>query len=338
MLQKRFYWILPLTLFSIFLFIIAGCEDDEPLTYTLSIFVNPQEGGTAEGKGSYKAGEEVCLTAVANEGYQFLNWSDAGDEVVSTENEFVYTMPGMDVTLTTNFIIEDGTAGSVTDIDGNEYKTVKIGGKEWMAENLRTTRYNDGTDIPSGLSDDEWEETDEGAYAVHPHRDVEGIDSEAEMADTYGKLYNWYAVDNDRGLCPEGWQVFSAFDWEELVDYLMSSYDDLGPENIGNILKSCRQVGSPLGGECNTEEHPRWEAHDVHYGTDEFGFSALPGGSRKSYGEFTNYVGFHGRFWTSTQTEPTQAARWYLQYDSSTMHWDSNVYKEAGLSVRCVKY
>ncbi len=206
-----------------------------------------------------------------------------------------------------------------------------------MAENLRTTTYADGTEIPSGLSDEEWSETVEGGFSVHPHDDVEGIDSDEEMVDAYGKLYNWYAVDDERGLCPEGWHVPTAFDFEDLINYLIDSYDNIEYHNIGNSLKSCRQQGSPLGGECDTDQHPRWDYHDTYYGTDEVGFSALPAGSRHSHGGFGENVGIHGRFWNSTDTDPAKAVRWYLEHNSGEVSMGGDVYKEAGLSVRCVK-
>ena len=335
MLQNRMFQVLPLAILCMISLTFFGCEEDESVLHTLSIKVEPQEGGVVEGMGTYESGSDVTITATANDGYTFLNWTD-DDQVISNETEFVYTMPPRDVMLTANFIVKDGTTGVVSDIDGNEYETIYIGGRKWMAENLRTTRYHDGTEIPSGLNVEEWEATIEGAYSVHPHDEVVGIDSPGEMVDAYGKLYNWYAVDDDRGLCPEGWQVFSAYDWDELMDYFMDHYDFPAP-NVAHLFKSRRQVGSPLGGAFDTETHPRWNAHDTNYGTDEFGFSALPAASRHSYGEFSNEIGITGRFWTSTETDQGQAVRWYLSYDSNEMYWGFDVYKQAGLSVRCVR-
>ncbi len=336
MLKKKFCWILPLSVLSIFLLITFGCEDDTKLIYNLSVEADPPGGGIVEGGGNYEEGEQVTLTAVANEGYDFINWIDGGDEIVSTENEFVYTMPGHDVTLIANFRLEDGITGTVTDIDGNEYKTVTIGGKEWMAENLRTTTYNDGTEIPSGLSDGEWAETDEGAYAVHPYADVEGIDSEAEMIDAYGKVYNWYAVVDTRDLCPEGWRVPSEYEWTQLTDYLIDNYDDITSSNLGNKLKSCRQDGSPLGGECDTREHPRWNGHSTHYGTDDFGFSALPAGIREDDGHFPHNIGFFAACWTATGVGAEYAYVRSVLYDSGSFD-DGGTERETGLSVRCVR-
>ncbi len=120
--------ILPLIVFGFFLFLTTGCED-EPALYTLTVSVSPPDGGDAEGQGDYEEGEEVLLAAVANEGYEFISWTDAEGDVLSTESDFVYMMPSEDVELTANFRHEDGTYGTVTDIDGNEYQTVYIGGR-----------------------------------------------------------------------------------------------------------------------------------------------------------------------------------------------------------------
>ena len=95
----------------------------------------------------------------------------------------------------------------VTDIDGNHYDTITIGTKVWMTENLKTTKYNDGTPIPTGLSDDAWRTTKTGAYSIY--------DNNAANDAAYGKLYNWYAVNSGK-LAPKGWHVATEKDWAEL--------------------------------------------------------------------------------------------------------------------------
>lgn len=93
--------------------------------------------------------------------------------------------------------------GTATDIDGHVYQTVVIGDQEWMAENLRVTRYNNADLLDTGLSDAAWRDTKEGAYVLfdHQHENADGINTSEEMLEAYGKLYNWYAVDDARGLC-----------------------------------------------------------------------------------------------------------------------------------------
>ncbi len=232
--------------------------------------------------------------------------------------------------------------GTVTDIDGNVYSTVIFGNQEWMVENLRTTRYNNGDEIPTGLDNTEWGNTTQGAFAVfdHQHDDAGGIDSEAEMTEAYGKLYNWYATTDERGLCPSGWQVPSDNHWTFLRDYLLDNHPEHDEDNLGNALKSCRRVNSPLGGDCDTEEHPRWDEDDWtgddHYGTDDFGFGGLPAGSRHNSG-FYYGIGMGGYWWSSSQNTPETA--WYrgLFYNYGGLNRDGNFDKADGFSVRCVR-
>ncbi|MFP4468855.1 MAG: fibrobacter succinogenes major paralogous domain-containing protein, partial [Bacteroidales bacterium] len=193
--------------------------------------------------------------------------------------------------------VEITATRGMKDFDGSFYKSVLIGDQEWMAENLRVSKYKNGDAIPTGLIDVQWESTKDGAYAVYPHGDVDGIDSHKEMVLAYGKLYNWFAVGDSRGLCPAGWSVPSKDDWTQLIDYVVAqgfpNDDSYDPSGAGNALKSCRQVYSPLGGDCNTSEHPRW--NQLSNGFDEFGFSALPGGAR--IGKFF-VIGSWGHWWT----------------------------------------
>jgi uncharacterized protein (TIGR02145 family) len=231
----------------------------------------------------------------------------------------------------------DVEGGTVTDRDGNDYKTIKIGDQWWMAENLRTTRYRNGDAIPTGLSNTQWENTTSGAYAIYPHGSVVGINSEAEMVNAYGKLYNWYAVDDNRGLCPEGWHVPTDAEWTVLVDYVVAqgypNSDIVG--GAGNALKSRRQVNSPLGAPWATSEHPRWDFHSTHHGLDIFGFSGLPGGNRNSLGYYVS-IGGYGTWWSSTEGSTYEA--WYRYL----LHYLGNVGryyygKQSGFSVRCLR-
>jgi len=216
------------------------------------------------------------------------------------------------------------------DIDGNYYRTVIIGDQKWMAENLRVTKYNNGNAIPTGLSNTEWGNTTSGAYAIYNNDD--------DMLEAYGKLYNWYAVDDDRGLCPEGWSIPSDDDWTQLVDYVVSQEypnEADNPDGAGNALKSCQQVDSPLGDDCDTSEHPRWDFDSTHSGFDEVGFSALPGGRRWDNGDF-NRLGNRGAWWASNQG--SGAIRLLRMMESGVgnlHHYVGN--KRMGLSVRCIR-
>ncbi len=212
--------------------------------------------------------------------------------------------------------------GEVTDIDGHTYATVFIGGQEWMAENLRVTAFNDQTPLNMGLSAAEWAESREGAFAAY--------NGDWDMAEAYGMLYNWFAVADERGLCPEGWRVPDEHEWNRLMNVVSG-----GPTEGGDRLKSCRQIHSPLGGACDTGEHPRWEAHDSHYGTDDYGFSALPGGYREHHGAYTA-LGFRGFWWTSTAYSETRAWRSYMGNYTGAVY--RRTYdKTGGFSLRCIR-
>ena len=195
--------------------------------------------------------------------------------------------------------------GTVTDIDGNVYQTVVIGGQEWMAENLRTARYRDGIAIPNVQDNAEWENVTTGAWSNYNHDTVN--DS------MYGKLYNWYAVDDSLGICPEGWHVPSDDEWSELIDTVG------GDKNAGCTMK-----------ETGTSH---WESPNT-CATNKSGFTGLPGGYRDPSG-FVN-LGRHGAWWSTAENNAERGWFRTLNYNNS------NVYrlfqnKTNGVSVRCVR-
>ncbi len=198
----------------------------------------------------------------------------------------------------TELQIETGVMPS--DVDGNIYTSVKVGTQIWMAKNLKTTKFSDGTPITYPRTDNEaWTANTNGAYAWYNH-------DEATNKDTYGALYNWYAVSSTtnggKNICPTGWHVPTDAEWTQLIGYVVAQ--GLPNTNVvggaGNALKSCRQVSSPSGGDCATSYHPRWNSSSTHYGTDAFDFSTLPGGFRKYEGTFIS-LGIYGYWWSSTQ-------------------------------------
>ena len=217
---------------------------------------------------------------------------------------------------TITFRIELKT-GTVADIDGNEYQTVLIGDQWWMAENLRVTRYRNGDEIPTDLTFEDWNNSTYGAYTIHPYENFQGINSDKEMLDAYGALYNWYALNDSRGLCPKGWRVPSDDDWGELVDFI-------GGNTCGGSLKSTRTEPDP---------HPRWQFPNTG-ATNTSGFSGLPGGQRGV--GIQSFIGSRGYWWTSTEEHTDKAKFRYLEYRRDFVYSYSNP-KVCGYSVRCIR-
>ncbi|MDR4987919.1 MAG: FISUMP domain-containing protein [Bacteroidales bacterium] len=284
---------LLLFLFSFLLpFLLPSCQQEtETASYPqhkLQLETSPEEAGVVYGSGSYNEDEQVSLMAIAHNGYRFTHWSDAGQNKLHKYAYFSYIMPGSDMLLTANFKVHENNEDSfntVTDVDGNVYKTVVIGAQEWMAENLRTRRYADGTKIPMLESDPQLDENNTGGYIVYPHTIVEDIHSEEEMLQAYGLLYNWYVVEKDNNICPEGWRVPSDRDWTALNTYLGTNGFD---------------AGSLKGTRVAPDAHPRWELPNAD-ATNETGFSAYPSGYRQVNGSF-QLQGQAAFFWTSTKS------------------------------------
>jgi len=209
-----------------------------------------------------------------------------------------------------------------TDIDGNTYNTVLMGDQCWMKENLKTTTYRNGTPIPNITEDIEWQNTTSGAYAWYVN--------DIFWKDKYGALYNWYTMVDPNGLCPTGWSVPTHDEWTTLTDFIGGTGEPHGDE-----LKSCRQVNSPLGGGCTTSEHPRWNVAGTQYGTDDYGFSGLPGGYRFDDGTFL-FVGNYGCWWSSTEYLSSYAWLRNLSYNDGIV-FENYFNKPYGFSVRCLR-
>lgn len=197
--------------------------------------------------------------------------------------------------------------GVVKDIDGHSYRTVKIGTRYWMADNLATTSYRDGTPIPHSTNTSVWTQGSVGAYCLpeNDRRAPEGI---------YGLLYNYAAVNNSRGLCPEGWHVPTAAEWHALVDHLG------GEATAGGRMKD---VDSGL-----------WRV-PVAGASNSSGFSALPAGGRGRLGDASD-AGFFATWWSATSHDSTDAWHWGLSPDRNAVRFNPG-HKFSGFSVRCIQ-
>jgi uncharacterized protein (TIGR02145 family) len=193
---------------------------------------------------------------------------------------------------------------TVTDIDGNVYQTVTIGEQTWMAENLKVTKYRDGTAISTGHSNSEWSTLSTGAYAVY--------DNNSSNAETYGYLYNWYAVDDSRNIAPEGWHVPTDAEWTTLTDFL----------------------GSDAGGKLKETGTTHWNSPNTG-ATNSSGFTALGGVYRFDNGYYYN-LGNSGAFWSSTEGNSNYAWIRGLDYDGSDVYRGVNGTHQ-GFGVRCVR-
>lgn len=247
---------------------------------------------------------------------------------------FILATDNMVISIPGSLKAKEDMRGPV-DQDGNIYTTIRVGDLEWMAENLRTTKFSDGTPIQADLEHGEWRANRNGAMAIFPHTLVNGVETSLHVLESYGALYNWYAVNNSRGLCPTGWRVPTDGDWTTMTSHLISMQGGVIPENIGNHLKSCRQMRSTLGDSCDTHEHPRWFPDPDHFGTDAFGFGGLPGGYRFAYGDFYNLGSLVG-FWSATADSRSNAWVRFLRSNSGQLNRLSYD-KASGFSVRCVR-
>ncbi len=207
--------------------------------------------------------------------------------------------------------------------DGNMYPTIKIGNQCWMKDNLKW--------LPAVYPSSSASQTDSRYYVYDYQGNVVNDAKKHSSYKQYGVLYNWPASTE---ACPPGWHLPSQEAWTTMVNYLVNNFDDITETNTGNKLKSCRQISSPMGGYCNTSEHPRWNTHSVHYGTDEFGFSAFPGGQRSFFGSFQN-LGNIGRWWSSSENSANMAPSFGMSNSLGSVS-TGNSNKALGFSIRCV--
>jgi uncharacterized protein (TIGR02145 family) len=198
--------------------------------------------------------------------------------------------------------------GTITDIEGNVYYTVTIGTQIWMAENLKTTKYRNGDPIPNAIEDSVWWNPYTKAYCDY--------NNDTNNGKIYGHLYNWWVVNDSRNIAPTGWHVPSKGEWTILINYLG-----------GDSLAVSKLM------ECDCAQ-THWHSMGLAGGTNESGFTALPGGYRNSLGGFTD-LHYVGNWWTSTDNSSDMA--WYINLNWVPTEKAKTITKKGGASVRCIK-
>lgn len=218
--------------------------------------------------------------------------------------------------LNTNTVSQDNLYGDVRNRNGNQaLKVVKIGTQVWMVDNLSVGQYKNGDPIPQVQDQDKWNSITYGAWCY--------INNDPEYGRIYGKLYNWYAVNDPRGLAPEGWHVPTDREWKILEHYLGMSLVDA--DNTG-------QRGTDQGGKLKSCSG--WV--DNGNGNNSSGFKALPGGWRRSSNGSFGPVGGSTYLWSSSEYSSSSAWIRSLYYNSARISRGS-LPKQGGYSIRLVR-
>ena len=200
----------------------------------------------------------------------------------------------------------------IKDVDGNIYKTVTIGTQTWMAENLKASKYNDGTTIPNVKDSLEWSKLTTGAWCYYNNDEKNNA--------KYGKLYNWYLVSKassgNKNVCPAGWHVPTDAEWHVL------EHDYLGRDSIA-------------GGKMKEVGTTNWNSPNIE-ATNTSLFTGLPGGGRSFNGVDYGFIGKYGIWWSSTEHLTDNAGIRILHFGDDDSD-ESYCNRRFGTSIRCVK-
>ena len=271
----------------------SGIIFNYPSWHTATIFVNESAGGSVKG-------QPFSPNAVASFSHREVNVHN--NKITNVANPVnardAATKAYVDVFI--DQLYEQGVL-KVKDIDGNFYIVVKIGSQFWMAENLKTTKFNDGSAIPLVTDNKAWVDLTTPGYCwFNNDKETYGI--------IHGAIYNWYAASTGK-LCPLGWHVPSDAEWTTLATFL-------GGESVA-------------GGKMKETGIAHWESPNTG-ATNESGFTALGDGCRGDYGYF-GCIGTNGTKWSSTEA-------WYRSmYYTHTRLDRYHTFKQLGVAVRCLK-
>jgi uncharacterized protein (TIGR02145 family)/uncharacterized repeat protein (TIGR02543 family) len=275
--------------------------------YTITFDKNDAGAGGSMSPQTIACGSTANLTACgySKTGYTFHGWATASTGAVVYANQAPYTMGASNVTLYAKWVVMDA--------DGNIYATIVIDGKTFMVENLKTTKYNDGSPITNEVDNARWSALASGAYCWY--------DNNSNTGNVYGALYNWYAVGSQK-LAPIGWRVVSQYDYRELGRYCDPNWPGtpMDPDTTANALKEAGNT--------------HWSSNNPST-NNRTGFTAFGGGSRYSGdGEFMA-LRSSGHWWSSDASSSTEAFEIQMTaMDPSMYEWSND--KKNGYSVRCV--
>lgn len=227
----------------------------------------------------------------------------------------------------------------LTDIEGNHYETVQINNQEWMAENLRVSRFSNGDSILSGNNVADWMNKTIPLYAVYDHNVLDGLNNEEEVKSAFGLLYNGYAIKDSRQLCPEGWRLTTKNDWQELINYsrehigyYINELDFFLSESY--FLTSCRNPQTTRQ-DCQTNVAPFW--YELNYPEEQydiFGLGIEATGFRYRDGYYESRPEY-GRYWLS---DPYDAVNQYtISINPSYRTFFRGYLLGTGNSVRCIR-
>jgi uncharacterized protein (TIGR02145 family) len=219
---------------------------------------------------------------------------------------------------------KNANATTITDASGNVYHTIQIGTQTWMVENLKTTKYNDGSSIPNVTNATEWSNLTGAAYCNY-NNDINNVDK-------YGRLYNWYAV-NTGNLAPIGWHVPYKSDWETLNQYLTDrgyGYGGSGDDVAKSIASNENWTSSTTKGDVG---------NDI-ISNNITGFNAVPAGSRGSNGVYGSLNGI-AIWWSASRYYGNysngQPYSWKIFYNANNIQNGYSTSWNGGMSIRCVK-
>ena len=284
-----------------------------------AVYVETQTATTnANGLLSIQIGAGTASTG----SFASINWS-AGTYFIKTETDPAggtnYTITGTQEILSVPYAMYATKSGddsaqtvAITAMQAQisalqyqaQYSSIQIGIQQWMKKNLDVVTYRNGDIIPQVTDPNAWAALTTGAWCYYNNDPANGA--------IYGKLYNWYAVNDARGLAPQGWHIPTDEEWSTLGAFL-----------YGNV-----------GGKMKTTGTTRWTAPNTG-ATNESGFSGLPGGYRNDGGGFY-YVGYYGYWWSSSEGVTSYAWSRYLYYNLGNA--DQDYYdKRSGFSVRCLR-